>query len=283
MAVAFDANATAVVTGTGVTGVTNSNLTVGAGANRALVTQLILSLKTASAVTVNWDNAGTPQSQALIVSASGTGTIARAELWGLVAPTSGNKAARAAWTGASDAYLNPTSFTGVDQTGGATSFPHSTSATGTITGVVAFANAITSAVGNFTVGATSLDIGSLSAPTQTQTFLSNALAVDGAASRATGAASVSHGWSGDTNPSHWVFVGTDILAAVAGTPIALDEYGIQYVSIVRNSNVGTSFAPRFADEESEANKINVLVWLRADRGRASVLRELRSTSWMGPG
>lgn len=283
MAVAFDANATAVVTGTGVTGVTNSNLTVGAGANRALVTQLVLSLKTASAVTVNWDNAGTPQSQALIVSASGTGTIARAELWGLVAPTSGNKAARAAWTGASDAYLNPTSFTGVDQTGGATSFPHSASGTGTAGSGAAFSQAIVSAVGNFTVAAESQDVGSISAPTQTQTFLSNALACDGAGSRATGAASVSHGWTTDTTNTHWVIVGTDILAAAAGTPIALDEYGIQYIPIVRNSNVGTSFAPRFTDEESEANKVNALAWLRTDRGRASVLRELRSTSWMGPG
>lgn len=217
MAVAFDANASAVVTGVGVTSVTTSNLTVGAGANRALVTQLVLSLKTAASVTVNWDNAGTPQAQTLIVSANGTGTVARAELWGLVNPISGAKAARATWTGASDVYINPTSFTGVDQTGGATSFPHSTSATGTLSGStpIAYSAAITSAVGNFTVGATSLDIGSLSLTTQTSNFLNNTLAVDGASSRATGAASVSHGWSGDTVGGHWVIVGTDILASVA--------------------------------------------------------------------
>lgn len=217
MAVAFDANASAVVTGTGVTSVTTSNLTVGAGSTRALVTQLVLSLKTAASVTVNWDNAGTPQSQALIISANGGGAIARAELWGLVNPTSGAKAARAAWTGASDAYINPTSFTGVDQTGGATSFPHSASATGTRSGATPFSLSIVSAVGNMTVADIGLDLGSLSAPTQTQTFLSNALACDGAGSRATGAASVAHAFSGDTNGGQWVMVGTDILAAATDT------------------------------------------------------------------
>lgn len=234
MPVAFDANASAVVTGTGVTSVTTSNLTVGAGSNRALVTQLVLSLKTAAGVTVNWDNAGTPQAQTLIISANGAGTIARAELWGLVNPTSGAKAARAAWTGASDVYINPTSFTGVDQTGGATSFPHSTSATGTLSGStpIAFSAAITSAVGNFTIGATALDVGSLSLTTQTSDFLSNLLACDGAASRAAGAASVSHGWSGDTVGGKWVIVGTDIQAAA--TTIGLEEEGVTYQPVWRN-------------------------------------------------
>lgn len=217
MAVAFDANATAVVTGTGVSSITSSNLTVGAGANRALVCQLVFSLETFTGLTVRWDELGTPQSMAQIIGANGTGLIARAELWGLVAPTSGAKQAKAAWTGASDVYINPTSFTGVDQTGGTTSFPNSTSATGTIAGAVpvAYSAAVTSAAGNFTVAATSADLGSLSLTTQTSNFLSNALSADGAASRATGAASVSHGWSSDTVGTHWVIVLTDILAGGA--------------------------------------------------------------------
>lgn len=220
MAVAFDANASAVVTGTGVTSITSSNLTVGGGSNRAVVCQLVLSFKTPTGESVNWDQTGTPQAMTSIIAANGTGTIARAELWGLVNPTAGAKQAKAAWTGASDVYINCTSFTGVDQTGGATTFPNSTSGTGTRSGATPFSLSITSAAGNMTVAAIALDIGSLSTPTQTQTFLSNALACDGAASRAVGAASVAHAWNGDTNGGHWVIVGTDMLASAASGAIA---------------------------------------------------------------
>lgn len=215
MAVAFDANASAVVTGTGVTSITTSNLTVGAGSNRAIVCQVVFSLETLTGLTIRWDELGTPQSMAQIITANGLGLISRADLWGLVAPTSGAKQAKAAWTGVSDVYINPTSFTGVDQTGGATSFPNSASATGTAIPSSPFSLAITSAVGDFTVAAESQDVGSVSTATQTTNFLSNALSCDGASTRATGAASVSHGWSTDTTNTHWVIVGTSIKASAA--------------------------------------------------------------------
>src|SRR5262245_30305404 len=128
MAVVFDANATADVTSNAVTSITSSNLTVGSGSNRALICQILWS-GTVTSPTINWDQLGTPQAMAAITGAGATNTV-RAEVWGLVAPTSGAKQIKAAWTTSRDVVLNHLSYTGVDQTGGATSFPHGTSNTG---------------------------------------------------------------------------------------------------------------------------------------------------------
>jgi hypothetical protein len=163
MAVAFDAKGTADATGNGATSKDLTVLTItGALSNSALVAQVGFSLQTVASVTLAWDNAGTPQSMTQITAANGTGTVARAELWGLIAPTSGNKTLHAAWTGASDVYLQAASWSGVDQTGGATSFAHSTSATGTTTGNNITHNSITitSAVNNATMDAVCVDLAS---------------------------------------------------------------------------------------------------------------------------
>lgn len=214
MSVTFDANATADVTANGVTSITNSNLTVGAGSNRAVVAQLCLSLKTASAVTVNWDQLGTPVALTLIKTANGGGTVARAELWGLINPVSGAKQMKAAWTGASDVVLNQTSWTNVHQSGGATSFPDSTSGIGSSTGPTL---AMTSDSARATMANMTSDAGAISAPTQTQTFLDNLpLTISTAGSRATGANSVTHAWS--LSPTgNWVVVSTSIQPAPDNT------------------------------------------------------------------
>jgi hypothetical protein len=222
MAVTLDANASNFVQGTGVTSITSSNLTVGAGANRAVVFQLALSLHSADGtVTGNWDQLGTPQALTLIVGRNNTGgaTGGGAELWGLVNPTSGAKQVKFQWTGSSDVYVNGTAFADVDQTGGATSFPHSTSQVGSF-GTITMP--ITSAVGNYTVAHIVEDLGSISAPTQTQAYIDNALAIGAGASYATGASpTVTHGFTVGTSPSVYVFVGTDIAAYVAPTNIDL--------------------------------------------------------------
>lgn len=233
MAVTFDANSTAPTIASaavGVTGVTHANLTVGSGANRALVVQLSFSLESLGTVAVTWDSGGSNQAMTQIVAQKTTGTFGESQLWGLVAPTAGNKTLKVTWTGTSDLYINGTSWTGVDQTGGTTSFPNSQSIQGTT--VAAGTNAlpspapivITSAVGNATMAVVSMDAGSLSLPTQTQTFLDNTLTQDGAASRAAGAATVSHNWSSDTSGDHFVIVGTDIaVPSAAGRGLFLND------------------------------------------------------------
>lgn len=213
MSVAFDANATADATANGATSITTSNLTVGAGTLRALVVQLCFSLKTVASVTVTWDNGASNQAMTQIVAANGTGVVGRVELWGLVAPVSGAKSLRAAWTGSSDVYINGVSWTGVDQTGGTTTFPHSTSATGSSNTPSV---TITSAVGNATMDVTCEDVGTLGSPTKTQTFLDTvATNINGSGSRAAGAASNVHAWTATVTPN-WVSAGTDILADAGG-------------------------------------------------------------------
>lgn len=226
MAVAFDANATAdkAINVIGTTGTTTANLTVGSGANRVLVVALCFSGQSAalSSVAVVWDSGASNQACALIIAVDTTGGAGhgQVQLWGLVNPVAGAKTLKVTWNAVtSDVYINGTSFTGADQTGGTTTFPHSASIVGTAAGSGAFAApaplVITSAVGNAAMAVTVGDfLGLISTPTQTQTFLDNSLTIDGGAARAAGAATVSFNWSTDI-AGNWALAGTDILAAGA--------------------------------------------------------------------
>lgn len=212
MAVGFDANATADATANGVTSITSSNLTIGSGSNRALGVQLAFENKAVTSVTVTWDNGASNQALTQIVTASSAGVSGVAQLWGLVNPISGAKSLRAAWTGSADVCINGVSWTGVDQAGGATSFPHSTSATGNST---APSVVVTSAVGNAAMATLAHNQVITSTSTQTQTFLDNAPAgISAAGSRGTGAATVTHTWL--TVSAQWVVAGCDILADAGG-------------------------------------------------------------------
>lgn len=217
MAVALDANASAEVNATarlGTTGLTSTNLTVGAGANRALIVQIAFSVKAVTSIVVTWDSGGSNQDVPLIVSQQNTAAGVNGGLvglWGLANPISGAKTLKVVWNAVtSDIYLNHTAFTGVDQTGGATSFPHSTSQTGSFGAVTL---AITSAVGNWTVSHIVEDLGSISLNTQTLAYIDNALAIGAGAEHATGAASVTHGFTVGTGGAVYAWVGTDIAVA----------------------------------------------------------------------
>lgn len=215
--VVFDANATAPTQGSaiaGATGVTLTTLTVGVGTNRGLIVQLGFSLTTISGVTIVWDSGGTNQTVTAITGAAcnGSGGNVRAMLAGLVAPTSGAKTLKVTWTGTSDVELNALSWTGVDQTGGVTSFPHGTCVNGasSVPSVT-----ITSAVNNATVETNTNDFILETTPSKTQTYADATPAtIAGAGSRAAGAASNVHSW-GDS-ATNWAAAGTDILAASAG-------------------------------------------------------------------
>lgn len=206
MAVAFDTAGTVAV-GHAVTSLTNSTHTVGVGANRVLLAELGFDVAV-TALTVNWDQLGTPTALTVIKAASGT--PGKADIWGLVAPVSGAKQAKAAWTGlAGDAFLATHSWTSADQAGGATTFPHSTNGSGTNTPKLI----VTSATGNGTAVVAVVD-SAISVPTQTALFTDNTGSnANAAASRAAGAATVTHQW---TQTGTWVTVGTDIAAAGGG-------------------------------------------------------------------
>ena len=152
MAVVFDAKTASFTEGNGVATISISNMTVGSGANSALLCLVWFSGTDAlpAGLTVVWDNGGTNQSMTQVVSTNfGDSNInAGGAIFGLVAPTSGNKTLKITWTGNQEVHACAVSFTGVNQTGGATSFAHgntntASANTGTIT--------VTSATGNMVV------------------------------------------------------------------------------------------------------------------------------------
>src|SRR5882672_993504 len=225
MAVAFDASTAAITSVNGVATMTVSNMTVGSGSNRALVAGVMWDTNAAlpTGITVTWDSGGTNQSMSLIPGTSAlainnSGSIA---LYGLVAPTSGNKSLVISWTGNQEAHAFAASFTGVDQTGGATSFPHGNNA---VSASSASPETVTntSATGNFVVAYFSQGLSSFGAISGTTIAIDESGPNIGvAASRTTGAASVTStaAFSG-TGP--WSASATDILAAGGGggfTPV----------------------------------------------------------------
>lgn len=222
MAVAFDAVGTAFNSINGASSPQdNTSLTVGAGANRGLVAQVVFVGAAPAGTTVTWDPAGTNQALTLIKTAASVNGQTT-QLYGLVAPTSGNKTLRVAWTtGTSSVMIQGVSWTGVDQTGGVTSFPHSTSATGNSS---AASVAVTSAVGNAVMSCTAAGtLQVISSVSATQTFLLHGNGnYEAGGSRAAGAATVTvTGTYAGTD--QWVIIGTDILAS-GGAAVDTQEW-----------------------------------------------------------
>jgi hypothetical protein len=230
-AVAQDACAAADVNaGNGSTTVTSVtiNMTVGSGSNRAMTAFIILgqtSTVPSTGLTIVWDQATTNQSLSQIVTASGAAVIPRAALWGYAnggAPlTSGAHTLTASWLVASDVYIQVCSWTGVDQTGGATSFPNSASVGNTNSTVTSMSIPVTSAVGDYVVAAWAAGGSGFSAVNETPVpgfgasgWDNGAVCCNAAANQATGASTVTlTSTFGGTNA--WAGVATDIKASGA--------------------------------------------------------------------
>lgn len=216
MAVTFDAS------GSGYDGTPAGNndfanfMTVGSGSNRALVVGVTCNSATANVPSaVTWDQGGTNQSLSSLGTAIATGDgVSKVYLYGIVAPTSGLKTLRVSCSpsGTGEIFVCGVSVAGADQTGGVTTFAHYNTATGnSATGSVT----ITSASGNITVEMTS-GPEVMSSPTQTQVFVNNSGSFTSAgASRAAGAATVTHQWT-FASAVQWAVAGIDIVAAGGG-------------------------------------------------------------------
>lgn len=226
MAVVLDATGSADAAGGPSNTFTFTNITVGSGSNRALIA--VLSGYDAGndpdapgTVTATWDSGGTNQNMPVITGAKysgfGSSNNIYVVLFGLVAPTSGNKTLSINVPGAGNSiffYLDAISFTGVDQTGGATSFPHGTSANGNST---APSVAVTSSSGNYTVACVQSDFTNVSAPTQTSLYVDNSVINGGGGSYATGAATVTHAFT-LAAAKIWGMAGTDVAASAGAAP-----------------------------------------------------------------
>jgi hypothetical protein len=212
MAVTIDAIGVALTTGS-VTSASYTGITVGLGPSRGLV--IFLSTNTAiTSVSVTWDNGGTNQAMTQVVTASNAGAE---NVWVFVlrSPTSGNKTALVSWTTAAVVSIEAISFTQVLQTTVLTAFPNGNNNSGTSASATL---AITSAAGNMPVMiANTANSVTLSAPTQSPIYTSNATVIAGA-QFANGVATTNFAWtlSGSVG---WVTAGVDVAAAPPPTQI----------------------------------------------------------------
>lgn len=211
MAVTFDAKCTADSLSNSATTITNANLTVGSGSNRALVALLAFGAVTLpTGITVTWDSGGTNQAMTQITNATAASSAGSTVLFGLLNPTSGTKTLSASWTGASEVTLASVSFTLVDQTSIAVAFPHGNGATGSSTTPSV---TITSATGNMTVASFQTNLGNINSTNGNNIFIdNNGTICDSAGNYITGAASVNLTASISLSGT-WIAAGTDILAS----------------------------------------------------------------------
>ena len=209
--VVLDAIGTKLFVAAPVTSASYTGITVGTGSKRALVVSLNFGYGTGippSAVSVHWDSTGTNQAMTQIVSGSDTSIDAEVQLWGLVAPTSGNKTLSVSWTGNAEVFVVAISFVNVNQTGGSTTFPNSSAST------VNTANpsiTITSDVDHAVVGAMASQ-GTSGTLNNLQIYRDNAsgLFINSSAEyEASGLASANVGWTSGTNKV--LIAGTDIV------------------------------------------------------------------------
>ena len=223
MAVTVDATATlASSPNTAVTTITNSSLTVGAGATALLAILVTDGFTTnPTSIVVKWDNAGTPQTMTSVASRQSTNSNILLNLYGLVNPTAGNKNLTATWTTGVPAMLDAISFNGTITTSVATAFLHAATNLGTSGSP---SQPLTSAVGNIAVaceGSTGT-ITSLIATGSTSIFNSTFGSSFGnfgcAASWAPGAASIT--FTGSPTSTEWDTAGVDIVAAPVAVAVA---------------------------------------------------------------
>lgn len=117
MAVAFDAQASAVVVGSSAASGTSSNLTAGATAN------CVIGLLTFNGVPTGVGMTWNAVAMALIGSTTASDNTSTSYLFGKLAPTTGNHALAASWGGGTFTFtIDGVSWTGVDQGAAATSF-----------------------------------------------------------------------------------------------------------------------------------------------------------------
>jgi hypothetical protein len=247
MAVAFDSKSTAVDPFIAVTTIASANgPTVGSGSQRALIVGYCVNASTTlpSGLTVTWDVAGANQAMTQITgalasqTAGGGGSSTVVVLFGLVAPVTGKKVITASWGGNADGYIMGVSFTGVDQTGGATSFPHGNSNSNsgavsnpsTITITSTASNAIVAVhVDNNTQVPSSTSDNTIALGSSSSPDIAGNYAVG------TGTHALTTTWAGTCD---WAVAGTDIAAFSAGVVTPTLAFNRQGGIIKRTTMVG---------------------------------------------
>src|SRR5436309_7297058 len=169
MAVAVDVTGTEVTTGTVASPRTYTGLTTGSSLSNGAVAFIVCYANVVTGSSATWDGV------ACTLVASQNNSIGcpdgRVEIWALspLGAHEGNKTFSVSWTGggSTETYIVGLSFTGVDQTGGVTSFPHGTGANGTSS---TSSVTVTSATGNIVVAGHTSDNGIFNSVNNTTIF-----------------------------------------------------------------------------------------------------------------
>lgn len=129
--VAIDAIGTQATTSSA--SVAYTGLTVGSGSNRALMVAIGWVSDPGAITVARWDDGATNQNLTELVSIAASGGASWVgKVYGLRAPTTGNKTLQFTWTNSIEYCVNAMSFVNVDQTSDGAAFP--TTATATMSG-----------------------------------------------------------------------------------------------------------------------------------------------------
>jgi hypothetical protein len=159
----------------------SSMITVGSGANRALIVVINFGANNTtppSAISATWGGVAMTQLYNTFASANNGSHGAASVIFGLVNPASGAQTLALSWTNAQFAAIDAISFTGVNQSGNQASFPNGTffQSAGNSTPTLN----INAPANGYIVG-TSASFQNFSSITQTQLYLDNSGAAIGAA------------------------------------------------------------------------------------------------------
>jgi len=190
-------------------------ITVGGGSNRALLATVAffgVGASTPTGITATWDQGGTNQSMTLLGSQVSTASGYVYCFFGLLAPTSGNKTLRVAWTGGQSTAqtgISGISFTNVNQASLSAAFPGFTTNSGT--SVTASVD-VPSAAGHIPVAMTAVHftVFPLSAPSDTVLFTdNNSNNCNGEQYALAPAATENFNWTLNTSAA-WTAMGIDV-------------------------------------------------------------------------
>jgi len=208
--VQFSTQSTSVITGAAATSFTDSaKLTIGTGINRALVVTVAWSSTAPTGVSITWNGVALTN---ITAANSVNGAAGNTAIYVLLNPDPGTLTLAGSWTGARDFYVFGQAFTGVDQTGIATSFINATHPIGNNAAADVI---VLPAVGNMDVAVFAVAGTINRVVTGTQAFIDNTQTAKAAAARVAGTGGTQH-MTLDNVSAAWCISRVDLVAA-AGT------------------------------------------------------------------
>lgn len=222
-AVAVAATGTEQLSSTGLTTYNYTGLTVPTSVSNGALIVLVSAGPTSggtapTAITATWNGTAIPS-----VTGANDENVTAISVWigGLINPASGNNTLAINWTTSGQVAVIAIALSGVNQTGGTTSFANGVNASTSPTGATTVSNVVTSAVNNMVFGTWAQSgSGSFSSLNQTQLYVDNGGALmDDGANSAAGASSVTLTGTFSVSGISVLFAGVNVVAAAGSSCI----------------------------------------------------------------